>query len=146
MPQSAALAVAIFNASDDTVEMLSVILAHRGYRPLSGHADQVKSGELDFIRFLAEQRPDAIIWDIAPPYDRNWHFFKLLREVGPLEHRPIVLTTTNKKHLDALVGQDTAAIEIVGKPYDLEAIVDAVTRALASRKKAGPRQFGEGRD
>jgi hypothetical protein len=41
-----------------------------------------------------------------------------------------VLTTTNKRQLDSLVGQETGAIEVVGKPYDLEAIVDAVTRGL----------------
>ena len=76
--------VAIFNASDDTVEMLMLLLTERGYRAVSGQVDSVKSGALDFIAFMGAQRPDAIIWDIAPPYDRNWSFFKLLRTANVL--------------------------------------------------------------
>jgi hypothetical protein len=40
-----------------------------------------------------------------------------------------VLTTTNKRALDALVGR-TPAQELVGKPFDLDALVQAVRRAL----------------
>jgi CheY-like chemotaxis protein len=133
--------VAIFNASDDTVQMLKVLLTDRGYRTLSGMTDQVKSGELDFVGFLETQKPDAIIWDIAPPYDRNWNFFTLVRTAEGLRHCHIVLTTTNKKHLDSLAGLETGAIEIVGKPYDLQAIADAVTRGLEKRGSAELRQF-----
>jgi hypothetical protein len=32
-----------------------------------------------------------------------------------------------------LVGSDTGAIEIVGKPYDLKVIVDAVARGLEGK-------------
>jgi hypothetical protein len=42
--------------------------------------------------------------------------------------RKVVLTTTNKKRLEELVGA-TDAFEIVGKPYDLEMIVQAVKTA-----------------
>jgi len=124
--------VAVFNASDDTIEMLKVLLSESGYRALDGGVDNVKSGETDFIAFLDRHQPDAIIWDIAPPYDRNWNFFKLIRALRPLERCALVLTTTHKDHLDALAQQDTGAIEIIGKPYDLQAIVDAVSRGLES--------------
>ena len=39
------------------------------------------------------------------------------------------MTTTHKANLENLVGP-TEAIEIVGKPYDLQQIVDAVKRAV----------------
>src|SRR5215203_6578152 len=55
-----ALTVAVFNASDDTVEMLKVLLADRGYVALSGEVDKVKSGVLDFIAFIDAHRPDAM--------------------------------------------------------------------------------------
>jgi CheY-like chemotaxis protein len=131
--------VAIFNASDDTVEMLQTMLAARGHVGVSGRADDVKSGELDFIDFMETHKPDALIWDIAPPYDRNWHFFKLLRSTAPLAGCGIVLTTTNKKNLDALVGHETGAIEVVGKPYDIELIVDTVVRAIDDQRSEGRR-------
>lgn len=133
--------VAVFNASDDTVEMLMAMLSQRGFRALDGKVDSVKSGEVDFIRFLEEHQVDGLIWDIAPPYDRNWNFFQLVRSVRPLERCAVVLTTTHKRHLDAMAGHDTGAIEIVGKPYDLEVIVDSVIRALQSRDTQSPRMI-----
>jgi DNA-binding response OmpR family regulator len=134
--------VAVFNSSDDTVEMLKVLLTNRGYRAVSGHADEVKSGELNFIGFLETHQPTAIIWDISPPYDRNWNFVQLIRQLRQLERCVLVLTTTHKQHLDALAGQDTGAFEIIGKPYDLEEIVSAVVEGLKRREDVAPRQFG----
>ena len=135
--------VAVFNASDDTVEMLKALLTLRGYRAVDGKVDDVKSGRVDFVAFLNQFKPDAIIWDIAPPYDRNWHFFQLLRTARPLAGCSLVLTTTNKHHLDALVGRDTGAFEIIGKPYDLQVIVDAVQRGIEGTDARGPRAMGE---
>jgi DNA-binding NtrC family response regulator len=137
--------VAVFNASDDTVEMLTTFLSNQGYRAVDGKADAVKSGEIDFIAFLHTHQPDALVWDIAPPYDRNWNFFQLIRALAPLDECCIVLTTTHKKHLDTLAAQDTGAIEIVGKPYDIQVIVDAVSRGLERRKTTGPRAIGQDR-
>ena len=137
--------VAVFNASDDTVEMLTVLLSNRGYRAVAGHADDVKSGILNFIAFLKTHEPTAMIWDIAPPYDRNWNFFQLLPALRPLERCALILTTTHKQHLDTLAGQETGALEIVGKPYDLEVIVNAVSEGLKARDGAGPHRFGQSR-
>lgn len=93
--------VPVFDASEDTVEMLKTALTDRGYRAVSGMTDTVKSGALDFIGFMGTHKPEAIIWDIAPPYDRNWNFFKLLRTADILKHCHVVLTTTNREQLDS---------------------------------------------
>jgi hypothetical protein len=47
-----------------------------------------------------------------------------------MKTRGVVLTTTNKLRLDEIVGDDSYAIEIVGKPYDLQQISDAIYNAL----------------
>lgn len=143
MPISTPYTVAIFDASADTLEMLHTAISQEGYRALEGSADVVKSGQLDFVRFLEEHKPDALIWDIAPPYDRNWNFFKLLRTSHLVDRCVIVLTTTNKAHLESMAGhdRDTGAIELVGKPYDIQVIVQSVTRGLQERASAGPRSL-----
>ena len=41
MPESQVRTVAVFNASDDTVEMIKVLLSERGYRAISGEVDRV---------------------------------------------------------------------------------------------------------
>jgi CheY-like chemotaxis protein len=134
--------VGVFNASADTVEMLEVLLSSAGYLALDGRVDDIKSGVSDFIAFLEVHRPDALVWDISPPYDRNWRFFKLVRSLRHLEHCAIILTTTHQQHLNEFVGEDVGALEIVGKPYDLQAVVNAVERQLQERRRvAAPRVF-----
>jgi hypothetical protein len=54
---------------------------------------------------------------------------RLLLDSESMRGRKVVLTTTNKKRLEELVGA-TDAFEIVGKPYDLEQIVNAVKVAI----------------
>jgi DNA-binding response OmpR family regulator len=145
MPNGSIQTVMVFNASDDTVEMLKALLTHNGYRAVDGEVDRVKSGETNFIELIEKYEPAAIIWDITPPYDKNWNFFQLVRAARPLEGCAIVLTTTHKQHLDALIGRDSGAIEIVGKPYDLNIIVDAVSRSIGGKETAGPRALWQNR-
>ena len=135
--------VALFNASDDTVEMVQRMLDASGFNCLVGcHFADLKKGRIDFARYLSKHEPDVVIFDISPPYLENWHFFKTLRDGKAMEGRGLVLTTTNKERLDETVGKDSEAFEIVGKPYDLDQIKDAIQAALkrtAGDKRRSPR-------
>ena len=122
--------VAIFNTSEDTVEALRVFFEQQGFGTVSAHIDEIKRGEIDFVDFVKSHDPQAVVYDIAPPYDHNWTFLKLLRDTGVMHRRPVVVTTTHKANLERLVGP-TDALEIIGKPYDLEQVVEAVRRTLA---------------
>ena len=121
--------IAVFNASTDTVDMLRTVLEQQGYHTVCGQIADLKKGELDFVDFIEHHRPAVIVYDISPPYDTNWKFLRLVRSSEPAHGTRFVLTTTNKPALDDLVGQ-TEAIEIIGKPYDLNRVVDAVRDAL----------------
>jgi DNA-binding response OmpR family regulator len=124
-------AVALFNASDDTVEMVQRMLSASGIDCLAGcHFADLRKGYVDFGQFLVEHDPQVVIFDISPPYAENWEFFKTLRDATTMEGRGLVLTTTNKNRLDEVVGADSTAFEIVGKPYDLQQITAAITAAL----------------
>jgi DNA-binding response OmpR family regulator len=123
--------VALFNASDDTVEMVERMLGASGVHCLVNcrFAD-LRKGVVDFARYLGKHDPQVVIFDISPPYEQNWAFFRTLRDNYAMLGRGLVLTTTNKNRLDEVVGHDSLAIEVVGKPYDLQQIMTAITGAL----------------
>lgn len=129
--------MALFNASDDTVEMVQGMLNASGLCCLVGcHFADLKTGRIDFERYLTKHNPDVVIIDISPPYQENWAFFLTLREMNVMKGRGLVLTTTNKRRLDEIVGTDSSSIEIVGKPYDLGQISAAIHSALGQRPTA----------
>lgn len=122
--------VSIFNSNDDTVELLRMFLELKGFVVSSGHLSDIKRGRLDLPAFLNQHRPKAIIYDLAPPYEQSWNLLKRLRDDGPMAGYKILLTTTNQKRVEEVIGV-TDVLEIVGKPYDLEAIADGVARLIA---------------
>jgi CheY-like chemotaxis protein len=117
--------VAVFNASDDTVEMLESLLQAHGFETVNARVSQIKRGLVDLVAFMEEHQPKAVIWDISPPYAENWAFFQSLRSSHALDGRCVVVTTTHLKHLSDVAG-DSGAIEIVGKPYDLDRVLRAI--------------------
>jgi DNA-binding response OmpR family regulator len=130
--------VALFNASDDTVEMVQRMLDASGFNCLVGcHFSDLKKGAVDFARYLDQHEPDVVIFDISPPYKENWDFFRTLRDGKAMKGRGLVLTTTNKQRLDETAGKDSEAFEIVGKPYDLDQINTAIQAALR-RSRVSP--------
>jgi DNA-binding response OmpR family regulator len=135
--RSAKQVVALFNASDDTVEMVRRMLDTDGFGCLIGcHFSDLTNGMIDFARYVEEHRPDVVIFDISPPYEENWAFFTMVRSSPAMQGLGLVLTTTNKNRLDETVGQDSAAFEIVGKPYDLGQIKAAIQAALTARRSS----------
>lgn len=122
--------VAVINSNEDTVEMLRQALQNGGFNSVvTGHISDFRSGKADFPKFLQTHDPQVLVYDVAIPYDNNWTFLKLLLDSEHMRGRKVVVTTTNKKRLEELVGP-TDAFEIVGKPYDIDAIVRAVKTAL----------------
>ena len=116
--------VALFNASDDTIDMIQTILKKGdGAQTLMWcHFADLKKGIVDFGKYVAKHNPEVVVFDISPPYDENWKFYKTMRDADAMRGRGSVLTTTNKNRLDEVLGADSHALEVVGKPEDLKQI------------------------
>lgn len=121
--------VAVINSSEDTVEMLRTLLEQDGWQAVDAHVDDIKRGRTDFLKFLEVHDPGVIIWDVPPPYDQNWAFLRLVRSSEGMQGRIIIVTTTNKAALERFVGP-TDAIEIFTKPYDVDILIDTISRTL----------------
>ena len=129
--------VALFNASDDTIDMVQSILTESGRDQtlIWCHFSDLKKGIVDFAKYTKKHNPEVVIFDLSPPYDANWHFFKVMRDANVMAGRGIVLTTTNKNRLDEVLGEDSYALEVVGRPNDLQQI-DAAIKAETRKAEA----------
>ena len=122
--------IAVINSNEDTVEMLRTCLNTHGFTSVvTAHVREIRDGATDFLEFVRTHQPHLFVYDISIPYDRNWRFLDFLRSSDVMKGRAVVVTTTNKAALDKMVGPNEA-MEIVGKPYDIEQIVGAVKRTL----------------
>ncbi len=121
--------VAVFNSSEEVINLLKLVLEEEGFAVVSGHVPELKSGQQDISAFFAEHDPQVVVYDVSLPYQANWQFFQWVKRLGEEQGRRFVVTTTNKRALDELVGR-TPAFELVGKPFDIDQIVGAVRRAM----------------
>ena len=124
--------VAVFNASEDTVDFLGVFFEQHEFRAVGRTWPAVEPLDPDAVRgFMAQHHPQVIVFDVSFPYELNWLRFCEFQRLGDECRIPVVLTTTNQRALTEWSGA-TGVVEILGKPYDLEQLLAAVRRALIS--------------
>jgi DNA-binding NtrC family response regulator len=130
--QAARPLIAIINTAQEVIELLQNLFDDEGFATVSIYVPDIKRGRQDLRAFFQEHRPQAVVYDIAIPYVENWQFFQEhVLALGLLPEHCFILTTTNRTVLEMLVGTTTSAIEMIGRPYDLETIVQAVRCAIA---------------
>jgi DNA-binding response OmpR family regulator len=120
--------VAIINTSTDTIDMLRMFFEQAGFVVVSTSTILLRDGEVDLRAFLSSHKPDVLLYDISLPYDVNWRLFCHIRESMNIKV-PTVITTTNVKHVQPLAG-DVYIHEIVGKPYDLDKLLEIVKSTI----------------
>ena len=123
--------IAILDTSPDFIDMLKEIMEIEEFDTISEYILNFRTGRSDIHSFFAMHKPNAVIYDVALPYQENWQFLKHVLEISGLRSCQFIVVTTNKRALDALVGE-TGGLEILGKPMDLDALIQAVNDSLAN--------------
>ena len=124
--------VAVINTSPDTVELLKDALERAGFIVVNTYTHAIRDGEIDLEAFLRTFKPKVILYDISPPYERNWALFQSLRETVLRDYR-FVLTSVNTAQVERLVKHDQRIYEVVGHSDDLDALVQATREAARAR-------------
>ncbi len=118
--------VAIFHSSDDITEMLRDLLERNGFVAVSAHVDDVRRARSDVKAFMEQHDPFVVVYDLIAPYARHWQFLSHLRQTPDFERRVFVLTSANATAAQELGGHSEPVIELLGRPSDFDAVLDAV--------------------
>jgi len=123
--------VAIFNSHAEFIDGLREALEREGLTSVTALLAEIQDGTLDLVAFLEAHDPRVIVYDLPRPYERHWNFLRLLKQTHGLRKRAWILTTTDKKALDAAVGASGVIEVIFGEPYGVREVVEAVHHALS---------------
>lgn len=121
--------IAIINSNEDLLGILKDHFEEEGYMVATAHARAFRLHPERLEPFVTRADPQVLIWDLAPPYDENWRFFQHIRQLPVMRGRRFVLTSTNEQQVHKVADMDERVIEIVGKPFDLDHLVQVVERA-----------------
>ena len=127
--------VAVINSSPDVVDMLRVAFEQAGCLVAGTFTYLIRDGKVDLEAFLRQHRPDVIVYDIAPPYERNWQLFLDLRALPGFRTCPVVITSTNPARVRPLVEPTQPVLEIVETPYEIMHLVETVAQAAGRRSQ-----------
>ena len=125
--------VAILNSNDEIVELMRVLIEQAGFIVVHGHIHDVKRGRLDLMNFIRQHDPSVIVYDLIPPYDRSWNFFRSVQTADYMKGRQFVLTSVNADRAREVMGKSAMVHEIVGKPLDLDEVLRAIKEASKTR-------------
>ena len=125
--------VAVFNTSEDTIDMLRVVFENAGFVVVTVMTTSIRDGKIDLEAFMRQHKPKVVVYDIAIPYEQNWRLFQHMRASPACKDIRFVLTTTNVAQVEKVAGREQLLHEIVGKPYDLDQVARAVKEAARER-------------
>ena len=127
--------VAIFNSRPDFIEALRLALEADGFTTACAHLADIQNGVLDLLAFVHLHKPELIVYDLPRPYETHWNFLRLLKETDSLKAATWVLTTTDKKALEAAVGASGVVEIIFGEPYGVTDVVAAVGKTFPATQE-----------
>lgn len=128
-----AITVAIVNSTPDAVEMLRQLFFQAGFMVVSCFTHDIRDGRIDFEAFMRQHQPRVIVYDVAPPYERNYRLFEHVRSMPVSQGCQVVLTSTNPARVATMAGLDEQIYEVIDREEDLLRLVQAVKEASRAR-------------
>ena len=122
--------IAILNSSEELLELLAEVFKDEGFRVVTRHLMPFRRGHDDLAQFFVQHRPDVALWELNIPYDENWVYFQRMRRIPAVLNCPVILTSTNVAQLRKVADEDIDAFEVVGKPFDMNQLLDLVWQEL----------------
>ncbi len=119
--------VLIINSNIELIYAFEDWLLNEGCITKSVQVYDLKTKRVRLKNILREFNPDVILYDVSIPYEDNWSFFKKISNIEEAKNLRFVITTTNKRALDKMVGP-TNTTEILGKPFDLKEMEEAIRK------------------
>src|SRR4029453_14552359 len=98
--------VGVFNTSEDTTDVLRIVLENAGFVVVTAFTNLLRDGKVDLEAFMRQHQPRVIVYDIAIPYEQNWRLYEHMRSAPACQGVSFVLTTTNVRHVRQLAGSE----------------------------------------
>jgi DNA-binding response OmpR family regulator len=125
---------------DDEIELLEAIcfpLEIEGYKVLVSH-----DGE-DALNQARRELPDLILLDVMLPKLDGYKVCRLLKSEEKYKHIPILMLTAKVQEKDKAMGREAGVDEYIGKPFDIDELLQKVNSYLVKGDYPRPLSKGE---
>jgi DNA-binding response OmpR family regulator len=127
---SATGVVAVVSATPDALTILRMTLEHAGFAVISALTGEVRDGIVDLDAIFRQHRPGVVLYEVAPPYEAEWRALERHRATKAAARCAFVITSTSQAHVSRLAAGDPQIVAVLGTPYELDDIVQAVRGAM----------------
>jgi len=122
------VSVALFAADEDSV-LVRLRLRDAGVAAIGAYVQEVQSGTVDLPDFLAQSRPEVVIYDHVESASRSAHWLGELQRVCETLGIPCVLSVRDVHDLHERAMSWAACILI--RPYDADMARLAIQEAMS---------------
>jgi CheY-like chemotaxis protein len=122
--------IGVLNTTPEVIELVEELLESEGYLVVTAIISDFRRGRANLVEWMNRHQPNILIYDLPPPYREQLNFLAIVHDMQVMQGRRFIYTTTNKEALEREEGGKLGAHEIVGKPYDLDALLKAVDREV----------------
>lgn len=124
--------VCLCNASLEVLHLLRQVLEQSEIRTVIFYMAEIYADSKDFVQFVKAHNPDLVIFDVPIPYEDNWRRFDQLREDHALDDVSFLVTSTSPETVKGMAKKDKRDVVdvVVGKPFDLDDLLNAVQEFL----------------